>query len=745
MTARTIARRDFIRLSAGAAGGLLVTVSLPACSERTNAADAPPLQWHRMDAYLEIDGSGRASIRIPVPEIGQGVRTSLAMLVAEELDVPWEHVGVTQSEAVEEMGPHPFAGGSWSVRAYWLPFRRVGAAARLALVHAAAEEWGADPSRLTTAAGEVVHPDGRTMAYGSLAARAASSARPVVDPERVPLKDPADFRLIGTEVAHLDTLDIARGAIRFGCDVRLPGMLHAVIARCPVYAGRLVDWDDSACREIPGFHSTVRVPSFGAQAERPYTVDGVAVVADSTWAALKARDVLRVTWDDGPNAAESTAELMERCRSLVRTRLDTFREEGDVDGALATAAVRVRGEYSAPMLTHSPMEPMNCTVAATEDGLEIWAPTQVPQSAVRVASQVSGMPEDSIRVHVLRSGGGFGRRLGVEYVVEAIPIARAVGAPVQLLYTREDEVRYDHFRPLNAHRLEAGVDAEGRVAGWLHRQAGTSRYAFRSGVPVGLSEFRAGTWPAALTGAHRLEYALAESNLPRGPLRAPGLNTFTWAAECFLDEVAHASGHDPLDLRLRLLGEDRDLAYDDEDDFSTGRMAGVLGLAADAAGWGRSLPEGRGMGIAAGFTFGSYVAHVAEVSVDRAAGSLRVHRIVSAIDCGRVVNPNGVRHQMEGGALDGLGAALHGELTVEGGAVVQSNFHDFPLLRLNEAPDVEVLWVESDRDPTGVGEPPYPPLPPAIGNAVFAASGVRLRELPLLSERNRALLRAGTG
>jgi isoquinoline 1-oxidoreductase subunit beta len=742
MTPRSIARRDFIRLSAGAAGGLLVTVSLPACGERTNAADAPAPEWHRMDAYLEIDTGGRASVRIPVPEIGQGVRTSLAMLVAEELDVEWERVGVTQSEALEEMGPHPFAGGSWSVRAYWLPFRRVGAAARMALVHAAADEWGTGAAGLTTDAGEVVHPDGRRLAYGSLAARAATSARSAIDPDRVPLKDPADFRLIGTEVAHLDTPAIVRGQIRFGCDVRRPGMLRAVVARCPVYAGRLVDWDDSACHEIPGFHSTVRVPSFGPQPERPYTVDGVAVVADSTWAALKAREALRVTWDDGPNASESTSELMQRCRSFVRGRLDTFREEGDVDEALAAASVRVRGEYSAPLLTHSPMEPMNCTVEATEDGLEIWAPTQVPQSAVRVASQVSGMPEDRIRVHVLRSGGGFGRRLGVEYVVEAIPIALAVGAPVQLLYTREDEVRYDHFRPLNAHRLEAALDAEGQVTGWLHRQAGTSRYAFREGVPLGLSEFRAGTWPAALTGSHRLEYALAESNLPRGPLRAPGLNTFTWAAECFLDEVAHAAGLDPLDLRLRLLGEDRDLPYDDEDVFSTGRMAGVLRLAAGAAGWGRSLAEDRGLGIAAGFTFGTYVAHVAEVSVDRMEGSLRVHRVVSAIDCGRVVNPNGVRHQMEGGALDGLGAALHGELTVEGGAVIQSNFPDFPLLRMSEAPAVDVHWVESERDPTGVGEPPYPPLPPAVGNAVFAASGVRLRDLPLLSERNRALLRA---
>jgi isoquinoline 1-oxidoreductase subunit beta len=745
-SARTaLPRRDFIRISAGAAGGLLVTISLPGCGARGDEPHEASSVWHRMNGFLEIDTEGRASVRIPVPEIGQGVRTSLAMLVAEELDVPWEDVEVTQSEAVEEMGPHPFAGGSWTVRAYWLPFRRVGAAARAALVRAAAAEWGVGAAALGTESGEVVHPDGRRLGYGSLAARAATAEATEVDAEEVSLKDPSDFRLIGTEVRHLDTPDITRGTTVFGCDVRLPRMLRAVIARCPVYAGRVVQWDDDACRRIPGFHSTVHVPAFGGEAERPYAVEGVAVVADSTWAALKARDALRVTWDDGPNVGESTSRLMERCRALVQSRLETFREAGDVDSALEAAVTTIQGDYSAPFLTHVPMEPMNCTVSYDGETLEIWAPTQVPQSAVRIGAQVSGLPEDRIRVHVLRSGGGFGRRLGLEFLVEAIPVALALDRPVQLLYTREDEVRYDHFRPLNAHRFEAGIDRSGGVGAWLHRQAGTSRYAFRPDRPVGLSEFRAGTWPAALCGAHRLEYALVESNLPRGPLRAPGMNTFTWAVECFLDEVAEAAGRDPLALRLDLLGNDRELPYDDEDAFSTGRMAAVLRLAADAAGWGRQLGEGRGLGVAAGFTFGTYVAHVAEVTVDRAEGAFRVDRIVSAIDCGRVVNPNGVRHQMEGGALDGLGAALHGELTVEGGAVVQSNFHDFPLLRMSEAPPVEVHWVDSGRDPTGVGEPPYPPLAPAVGNALYAASGVRLRDLPLLSERNRALLRSGRG
>ncbi|MEX2470839.1 MAG: molybdopterin cofactor-binding domain-containing protein, partial [Gemmatimonadota bacterium] len=652
----------------------------------------------------------------------------LAMLVAEELDVPWNRVRVEQMGAEEEMGPRPYAGGSWTVRAYWLPFRRTGAAARQALVGAAAARWDVDPSTLGTEEGEVLHPDGRRLTYGELAPEAPAALERLgagggLDPETLVLKDPADFRIIGTERAHLDTPDIVRGRLRFGSDVRLPGMLRAVLARCPVYAGRVLDWDDSACRRVPGFHSTVKVDSVGGDPAAPYTVDAVAVLADSTWAALKAREVLEVRWDEGPNIGESTSELLERSRDLVSRRQETFREEVDPERTFATADRVVEGEYSAPLLSHVPMEPMNCTALWTEEAdgahLEMWAPTQMPLPARSIASQVSGLEPERVELYVVRAGGGFGRRLGHEYVVEAVPIARHVpGTPVQLLYTREDEIRWDHFRPLNVHRLRAGLDAGGRPRAWLHRQAGTSRYAFRQGVPVGLSEFRAGTWPAALVGPHRLEYALAESNLRRGPLRAPGLNTFAWAVECFLDEVADAAGRDPVELRLDLLGEDRDLPFDEDDDFSTGRMAGVLRRAADEAGWGRELPANRGMGIAAAFTFGSYVAHVAEVSVDRERGEIRVHRVVSAIDCGRVVNPNGVRQQMEGGVLDGTGAALYGEITVEGGRVQQSNFNDFRLLRLREAPEVEVHWIESDGHPSGVGEPPYPPMPPALGNAV---------------------------
>lgn len=736
-----IDRRGFLRISVGAAGGLLVTVSLSGCgsgSARDRAAS------HRLDAFLEIDTRGFATVRIPVPEIGQGARTALAMLVAEELDIPWGRVRVVQAEAADEMGPHPAAAGSETVREHWLPFRRTGAVARRALVEAAAREWGVDRDTLGTDSGEVVAPaTGARLEYGELAAAAAAIAGDrEIDPGTVPLKSPDRFTLIGTSVAHLDTAPIARGDAGFGLDVRLPGMLRAVIARCPVYGGRAVEWDDRACRDVPGFRTTVKIDATGIPG-RLGCADGVAVVADGTWAAIRAREALRVTWDEGPNTGEDSAAIMARSRAALAGRGETFREEGDVDAALATAARTVRADYSAPFLVHAPMEPMNCVVWFRGEALEIRAPTQVPQSVRRMAAVVSGLDEDAIRVRVERCGGGFGRRLAVDFIAEAVQVARELDTPVQVMWTREDDMRHGFLRPLNAHRLYAALDAEGRLTAWRHRQAGTSRYAGREGVTPARSEFREATWPAALAGTHRLEYTLIESNLPRGPLRAPGLNTFMWAEECFLDEAALAAGRDPLEFRLALLEPDRDLPRDNEEDpvLSTGRMAGVLRLAADAAGWGRELPPGHGLGVACGFTFGSYVAHVVEASVDRGRGDIRVHGVWSAIDCGRVVNPNGIRHQLEGGATDGLGAALYGEVRVERGTVQATNFDAFPLLRMDRAPDIDARWVESDEPPTGAGEPPYPPMPPAVGNAVFAASGVRLRDLPLLSEANRELLR----
>lgn len=728
-----LARRDFLRLTAAAGGGLLVAVALPGCEWR----GAVPVELERFNTFLAIGTDGSVTVTIPVPEIGQGVRTSLAMLIAEELEADWDRVGVVQADAGDDLGPWPLAGGSNSVRAHWMPLRQAGAAARYALVHAAAARFGVSAAECEARQGEVLHPASRRrLGFGSLAADAAL----VELPEEIPLKDPADFSLIGTPRSHLGAAAIANGSATFGLDVRVPGMVRAVIARPPSYGGSARSWDDAATLTVPGVSAVVAVPA-GSDPERPGPRGGVAVIADSTWAALQGRAALQVDWEPGPNAGESTERLHRICQDLLGRRGETYREEGMVDAAIARSAYRVTAEYHAPFLAHVAMEPMNCVVDLREDRCEIWAPTQVPNAIRAGVARQLDLPPESVIVHVPRVGGGFGRRLLGDFVLEALPIARAAGRPVQVVWTREDDIQHGYFRPFSYHRLEAGLDGVGNVTSWLHRQAGTSRYEFqRRPNPAG-SEFGPGTWPAALVPAHRLEYAQAESNLPLGALRAPGANAFTFATECFLDEVAHAAGRDPLEFRLALLGEARDLPNDrDNPVFSTARMRGVLELATERAGWGRQLPAGSGLGIAGCFAFGSYSAHVVEVSVDAATGAVQVARVFSAVDCGRAVNPNGVQAQVEGGVVDGLGAAFAGEITVEAGGVQQSNFHDYPLLRLPQSPSVEVAIVPSTLAPTGVGEVPYPPVLPALANAVFAACGARVRQLPLTAERVRQAL-----
>jgi isoquinoline 1-oxidoreductase subunit beta len=731
-------RRAFLRTGAAAGGGLLVSFSVPgltSCTSVTGDAATP----QRFNAFLALDGQGLATVRIPVPEFGQGVRTSLAILVAEELDIDWTDVRLEQADAADDLGPQPAAAGSNAVRMYWLPLREAGATARAALVAAAAARWDVQSEACVTELGRV-RLDGtrRSLRYGELVDEAAHAAIP----ETVQLKDPSHFRLIGHEMPHLDTPGVTRGAIPFGIDVRVPGMLRAVIARPPALGATVRAVDDADARQSPGVRHVLRVAAVGP-AERPGVSEGVAVVAADTWSALQGRDALRIEWEPGPNALENTDRLhAESCAALDR-RLATYREEGNVDAALAGAARRVSAVYHVPFLAHAPMEPQNCTVHVRDGAVEIWAPTQVPVPVWRTVARELDLPPEAVTVHVMRMGGGFGRRLTADYVLEAVQIARQIDSPVQLLWTRGDDMRHGFLRPFSYHRLEAGLDSSGRLAGWLHRQAGTSRYAHREGEHPGRSEFRAGTYPAALAHAHRLEYRVIETNLLRGPLRAPGLNAYAFAVESFMDEVAHAAARDPLALRLELLAPERALREDNDDPiFDTRRMSRVLEAAADRAGWGTPLPDGQGRGIAAGFTFGTYVAHVVTASVDE-RGAIRVHHVASAIDCGRIVSPNGVRAQVEGGVMDGLGATLHGEITIENGAISQSNFHDYPLLRFNEAPRVDVVGVgDGLHPPTGVGEPPYPPVMPAVANAVFAATGTRLRRLPLTADRMRAALAA---
>lgn len=754
-------RRSFVRIGATAAGGLLVGVPV-ACGPESEATDGPSsaaatgsgdgnASALELNAFVEVGTDGTVTIWAPVPEIGQGAKTALPMLVAEELDVAWERVRVRQAPGDERYGPRQIAAGSVTVSTYWMPLRRAGATARAVLVSAAARRWGVDPATCRTNAGLVIHPaDDRRLSYGELVEAAA--ALPAPDPERITLKDPADFRLIGRPARQVDAAAIARGEPLFGIDVERPGMLRAVIARSPTYGGSIRDYDDSAALAVPGVVGTVQIERIGS-AERPYVDEGVAVVAESTWAAIRGREALRVEWEPGPNATESTDSLHEVCRDAIGREGEILtRDDGDFDAGLSRSATRIEATYHVPFIAHVCMEPMNCTAEVSDERCEIWAPTQSPNVDRQALAERLGLPVDSVTVHAMRCGGGFGRRVGPEdFVFEAVQVASAVDAPVQVVWTREDDIRHDAFRPFSYHRLLAGLDDLGRITAWRHRQSGTSRHAFRENSTPDRSEFFAPNFPAGLVNHYRLEYTTAESNLPRSILRAPGSNALAFVVESFTDELAYAAGRDPLEFRLGLLGEDRELPYGGEwPTISTGRMKRVLRLVAENAGWteplrpiaGRpSADEGliRGRGIASYFTFGSYVAYVVEVSVDSSSGEYAIDRVVGAIDCGRPVNPLGIRAQVEGGVQDAIHAARYGEITVENGGVQQSNFHDYPLARMSEsARRIEVHIVESELEPTGVGEPPYPPLTPALANALFDATGVRVRRLPIRPEALRA-------
>lgn len=737
-------RRSFVKVGATVAGGLLVGVPL-ACGADTEASDGPsgPAPSSRLNAFVEVGTDGAVTIWAPVPEIGQGVRTALPMLVAEELDVPWDMVSVRQAPGEERFGPRQIAAGSMSVSTYWIPLRRAGAAARTLLIAAAAERWGVEAAACTTEAGHVIHPaGGERLPYADLAE--AAGARPAPAAEDVVLKDTADFRLIGTPVPNVDAEAIARGEPLFGLDVERPGMLRAVIARSPTYGGRLVSYDDTAALKVPGVVRTVPIERVG-QPERPFVGEGVAVVAETTWAAMQGREALEVKWEPGPNADASTAALEEFCSEAVSgPGAILTRDDGDVDAGLARATTRLEATYHVPFIAHATMEPMNCTAEVTEDRAELWVPTQTPDMDRMIVARQLELPPEAVTVNALRCGGGFGRRVGFEESkLEALQVAAVVGRPVQVVYTREDDIRHDSFRPFSVHRLTAGLDGAGRVVAMRHRQAGTSRHAFRPNSTPDRSEFFADNFPAGLVGDYRLEYTNAASNLPRTILRAPGTNALSFVVESFLDELAHAAGQDPLGFRLALLGEDRELPYDgDWPTISTVRMKHVLRVAARNAGWGeppRPAAGGggrlRGRGIASQFTFGSYVAYVVDVTVDPSSREYTVDRVVGAIDAGRPINPAGIRAQVEGGVQDAIHAARHGEITWEGGAVQQSNFRDYPLARMPEsARNIEVHIVDSDLEPTGVGEPPYPPMIPALANALFDATGVRARRLPIRPE-----------
>jgi isoquinoline 1-oxidoreductase subunit beta len=730
----SISRRVFLWIGGSAAGGLVVGAVLPAGTSRravlgaatdSRSGAAPPAG---LGPFIQIDPDGSVTMVAKNPEIGQGVKTALPMIVAEELEVEWSRVRVVQGDLNPQFGEQ-FAGGSTAISDNWMALRRVGAAARQALIAAAAQRWNVATSECRTEPGLVVHPSSRRrLTYGELAADASH----LTLEQNPPLKDPKDFKLIGTRVPVADAGDILKGRAAYGLDVRLPGMLRAVVYKAP-FGMRIERMREEEAKRMPGVRAVV--PIHGLP-NPTLLVEGIAVVADTTWHAEQARQKLEVELAPigGAHANDSEA-LTAAFRKQIAQPGTALRADGDPDRALRSAAKVVTADYEVPFLAHATMEPVNCT-ASVAGGAEcdIWGPMQDPGGAQDLVAQVSGIARERIRIHLTRSGGGFGRRLLSDYVAEAALVSKAVGVPVQVVWTREDDLAHDYYRPAGLHRLSAWLDAQGNLVAWTHRLVNTSRYAFagRTDGPE-KSEMYPDDFPAGSIANLRLEYAAVPCAVPVGAWRSTLHSSNAFAVESFTDEVALAARRDPLAFRLALLEPGRILKYRGHGgpEFNTGRLAAVLRTVAEKSGWGTQPPSGRAHGIAAHFTFGSYAAHVVEASAD-GAGGLRVHRVVCAVDCGLVVNRSGAESQVEGGIIDALGAALHGEITVKAGQVEQRNFDRYPLLRMNEAPAVEVHFVNGAPNPTGLGEPPVPPVAPAVANAWFALTSQRVRRLPLV-------------
>ena len=733
MSIMRLNRRAFLKVSGTAAGGLLVGYYVR--GQRTPKASFTP------NGYVRIDSDGSVTLWAKNPDMGQGVKTSLPMMIAEELDVPWDTVRVEQADLNRRLYGGQGAGGSDGTPSDGPIGQRAGAVARALLIAAAAAEWQVDHGACDTTAGVVHHKaSGRSRPYAELVSRAATMPVPKEPP---PLKDRRHHVIIGTPTRGVDTPRIVIGEPIYGLDVRVPGMLRAVIARCPVHGGRPDVVDAAATMKVPGVLHTVSIESD----RNPVVLrPGVAVIADSTWAALKGREALKVTWREGAGREESSARLSARFRTLAAQPGTVVRNGGDVDRAFADARFKVDVLYEAPFLAHATLEPQNCVAHVTGDRCEVWGPLQMPSSGAQVIATALGIPRDNVAIHVTRIGGGFGRRLVSDYAVEAAYLSRATGKPIQVVWSREDDFQHDFYRPASLHRVRAGLDAQGRLSVWDHRLVSVSRNAYR-GDPApaadteiyGLlsprtadarSDFGADLTPTAIPHC-RLTYSDVTSAIPRGALRAPAHNFNAFVVQGVLEELAHVAGCDPIALRLGMLGNDADYTSTGKDPapYRPSRLKAVLKLAAEKSGWGSPLPRGRGRGIACHFTFGWYAAHVAEVSV--ADNVIRVDRVVSAIDVGVPINPLMLEAQTQGGVIDGVSAALFGEITIQNGRTVQESFADYPLLRNRDAPEIEVHIVPSDQPSTGFGEIALPPMAPAIASAIFAATGRRIRRLPM--------------
>lgn len=707
-----VGRREFLKKGAAGGAGLVIGLYLPGKYEAL--AGTPAKEGAAINAWVQIGPDDTTILMIDKSEMGQGINTALTMILADELDLDWKKIKTEFAPAAPVYFNPVFGlqgtGGSTSIRGSWEPLAKAGAAAREMLIATAAKRWNVEPGACHTENSAVVNTaSGKRIGYGALVEDAAKLPVPA-SPKR---KDSKDYKYVGRATKRIDSRIKVNGTAEFGIDVRRPQMMHAAVARCPVFGGMVKSFDGTKAKAVRGVKNVVQVST------------GVAVVADNTWSAMQGRNALQITWDEGANAKNSSDGIRKLYQGRMAETGVIARKDGDADRAMGGAAKKVEAVYEVPFLAHATMEPMNCTADVRADGCDIYAPMQFQTFAQMTGAKITGLKPEQVKIHTTYLGGGFGRRAELDFIIEAVELSKATGSPVQVTYSREDDMQHDFYRPTVMVKFWAGLDDKGAPVAVKSRIVGPSIMSrfFPGSVKNGLDD-------TATEGIATLkydvpnflvEYLLTEPGVPVGFWRSVGNSHNGYIAECFVDELAKAAGKDPFEFRRGLLSKDA-------------RQRKVLEVAAEKAGWSKPVAAGRYRGIAVVESFGSYVAEVAEISIDRKAHSLQVHRVVAAVDCGRHVNPETIRAQIEGGIIYGLTAALKGEITIANGRVEQGNFNDYDMVRINEAPQVEVYITESNDGPGGIGEPGTPPIAPAVCNAIFAATGRPVRRLPIRAE-----------